>query len=239
MQVQSPRSHRRNGYGGQRPAHRSAGAELGTPQKRVRRGKGPAVFLRHAESGTVSAHSPQKRVRRRRWEAEGDPGLEPFSAWITHAAGRATAQSGGKPGVNGVYRPGRRRNGYALRGLRCGKACGNTGLSPQKPVRAVRRYRFGAPQIRVRPFAESSTVVRRFGFARVVFFLTNQGAELHVYGLQVVNPYRYRLLVVTGLRTVDNPCGLPTVRPPATSRESPRTTKPRQARPNLSVPVSA
>ena len=63
---------------------------------------------------------------------------------------------------------------------------------------AVRRIEFGTPQIRVRRGVNSA--------------LESAGWR-HVYGLRVVNPYRYRLLVDEHRDPVDNPCGLPTASP--------------------------
>lgn len=209
------------------------GARVGT-QKWVRRRN------RYAGAARQRPFRPaQKRVRLTCKAPVSSPASEPVSAGITGLWPYFLRERGTGTLASRVYPALARRNGYGLRSGRCGKGCGTCKLSPQKPVRPTRRYRFGLPQIRVRPFAESSTVARRIGFGGVGFSLTNQGAELHVYGLQVVNPYRYRLLVVDGWRTVDNPDGLPTVHHHATSREIPSRQKTGRARQGLCVPVSA
>lgn len=216
---------RRNRYASPRTRLPGRDAEMGTPQKQVRCASTAVAFQASAETGTVSGFGTQNRVRMACKAPGGRSASEPVSAWITGPWRCFSGEGRLKTPVNCVYPALARRNGYGLWGSRCGKGCGASELSPQKPVRATRRYRFGSPQIWVRPFAESSTLVRRIGFDGVAFSLRNQGPELHVYGLQVVNPYRYRLLVVDGWRTVDNPGGLPTVRHHATNREIPNWQK--------------
>ncbi len=193
---------RRNGYAAETGTRTHPdGGDLRPAQKRVRFGRG---FRRNGYAGAVQGASCAL-------------GRELVSAWITAWQCSYPPFLGGNRRSSAPGGQGSRRIGYALRGLACGEACGRWQLSPQNPVRAGRRYRFGWSQIRVRPVAESGTDRRRIGFAGRCFPLTNQRGWLHVYGLQVVNPYRYRLLVADGWRTVDNPAGLPTVRHHATS----------------------
>lgn len=230
---------RRNRYAGEANRIRRPVAESGTPQKQVRWGdqaqplkgrrrNGYALAKGFAEMGTRRESGRRLRTRTRTCFC-GDNRLPKQLSTVF----------GGNLPVSKPGRPRPRRIGYALRRFACGEACGRPGLSPQNPVRARRRYGFGWSQIRVRPFAESGTDRRRIGFAGRLFPLTNQWAWLHVYGLQVVNPYRYRLLVADGWRTVDNPAGLPTVRHHATSHEILRAGKNPVSNTVACVPVSA
>ncbi len=125
------RSTRRNGYGkvgeleAQRERRNWYAAETGTQpipagRKQAQRRIKYAFPRPDAETGTGNARDPM-----------GIPGSEPISAGITPWRIR---------GCDSKRIPARfhRRNWYAFALPRCGKACGNNGLSTQNPVRDLR-----------------------------------------------------------------------------------------------------
>lgn len=166
---------------------------LARPQKRVRRR--PTELDRSVYSLFCK---PQEYA-----PAEIAHALEPADLG-THA-GSATSQNHAETGTHRLARHGRsgpngrfpRRNGYAetrkrpqgrrRRAFSVDNTVDNPMLSPQIPVRLVRRSRYGFAQKRVRSHAESGSHVRRieYGFAPQTQML--QGFAGRVYGLPVVN----------------------------------------------------